>query len=164
MKILTIVRHAKSSWGNFELSDHERPLKEIGITKTKKIINYLVKQQYLPQLIISSTATRAYETAKLIGVGIGYDVDRIIKEKRIYHADSEDIYNEVFSIDNSVDSVMLVGHNPTLTDFVNDFLDHTIDNLPTTGTVCVEFYTDKWESVVDAKFKVKFVVYPKMLQ
>ena len=58
---------------------------------------------------------------------------------------------------------MLVAHNPTLTDFVNDFVSPQIDNLPTTGMVCIEFKTKKWESIVDARFKVKFVIYPRML-
>ncbi len=164
MKVLTIVRHAKSSWGNFELGDHERPLKEIGIIKTQKVIGYLQKVKLVPQLIISSTATRALETAKLLAQGVGYDENRIQIERAIYHAGADDIYNEVFSVDSSIDSLMVVGHNPTLTDFVNNFVEPQIDNLPTSGTVCIEFDTDTWQNIVDAKFKVKFAVFPKMLQ
>lgn len=164
MKQLTIVRHAKSSWNNFELSDHDRPLKDVGVKKTNKIINYLKDQSYKPDLIISSTAVRASQTAIQIAVGLGYDKSKIRYEKSIYHAGIDDIFTEVFSVDNKIDSVMVVGHNPTLTDFVNEYLNPEIDNLPTTGTVSIEFDTERWENIVDAKFKVKFVVFPKMLR
>lgn len=163
MKLLTIVRHGKSSWGNFEISDHDRPLKGIGIKKTKKVIEYLEKEKLIPDLILSSTATRAMATATLIAEGLGYDVEKISAKKVIYESSTDDIYNEIFAVNNSISSLMIVGHNPTFTDFVNDFVHPYIDNLPTTGTVCIEFDTDSWEKLSNAKYKVKFVVYPRML-
>lgn len=162
-KSVYIVRHAKSSWGNFELSDHDRPLMPIGIKKTHKVVEFLKSKKALPDLIISSTAVRACETAGLIAKGIGYEVDKIRKSKALYHAGIEEIYEELFFIDNSINSVMIVGHNPTLTDFVNGFVRNEIDNLPTTGVVNIIFKTDSWEKVPNAKFKVNFVVFPRML-
>ena len=58
---------------------------------------------------------------------------------------------------------MIIAHNPTLTDFVNEFVNPLIDNLPTTGAVSVSFDTDSWADIVNAKFKVNFVVFPRML-
>ena len=163
MKQLIIVRHAKSSWDNFELSDHDRPIKGIGVRKTDKIIKFLKDESVNPDLIITSTAVRAHGTAKLIADGIGYNSDSIEKRKTLYHAGEEDIYGELFSINNSFNSLMLVAHNPTLTDFVNNFISPKIGNLPTTGVVCIEFKTNNWENIGDAKFKVKFVIFPQML-
>ena len=163
MKTIYIVRHAKSSWDSFDLSDHERPLMNVGIKKTKKVIDYLNNNKVAPDVIISSSAVRAYETAKLIAEGIDYNTDLIVRNKALYHAGVDDIYDELFAIDNAVNSAMIVAHNPTLTDFVNDFITPSIVNLPTTGAVCVEFETEKWENVADAEFKVNFVVFPRML-
>ena len=163
MKQVYIVRHAKSSWDNFELSDHDRPLMPAGIRKTEKIITFLNSKKVAPELIISSSAVRAYETAKLIAEGIGYNADKIIKSKAIYHAGEDEIYDELFSVDNHINSVMIVGHNPTLTNFVNNFVRTEIDNLPTTGVLSVEFKTNSWALITKAKFKVKFVIYPRML-
>ncbi len=163
-KTIYIVRHAKSSWDNFELSDHDRPLLPIGVKKTKKIISFLADKEVKPGLIISSSAVRAYETAKLIAEGIGYKVSKIVKSKALYHAGIDEIYHELFSVDNDIDSVMLFGHNPTLTYFANIFIKREIDNLPTSGVVGVEFMTEGWETIANAKFKVNFVVFPRMLR
>ncbi len=164
MKLLTIVRHAKSSWDNFEISDHDRTIKPIGEQKTKKIITYLNNYGLKVDLLIFSTAKRAQQTAILVADGIGYDQSSIIYKKSIYHAFKDDIYDELYGINNEVESVLLVGHNPTLTDFVNDYVTPNIDNLPTSGTVCLEFKTNKWEDIIEAKPKVKFVIYLKMLK
>jgi len=163
MKLLTIVRHGKSLWGNFELSDHDRPLKDTGIKRTKKIINFLNQRDFKPELLLSSDAIRAFQTATMIAEGIGYPVEKIQKSSTLYHASTSNIYSELFAIDNDIDSVMIFGHNPGFTDFVNDFVHPKIDNLPTTGTVCIEFKTNKWENIVDAEYDVKFAVYPRML-
>ena len=163
MKQLIVVRHAKSSWGNIEISDHDRPIKSIGINKTNKVVEFFRIEKILPELIISSSAVRAFDTGVIIANGIGYDIDRIEKRKTLYHADEDDIYSEIFSINDSIDSLMIVAHNPTLTDFVNNFISPKIDNLPTTGAVCVEFKTNSWKNIVNAKFKVKFVIFPRML-
>ena len=164
MKTVYIVRHAKSSWDSFDVADHERTLLPVGIKKTKKIIAFLNDKNVEAELIISSSAVRARETAKLIADGIGYNSDLIVKNKALYHAYADDIYTELFSVDNSVNSVMIVAHNPTLTDFVNDFVEPEIMNLPTSGVVCVNFDTDSWENIANAKFKVNFVVFPRMLK
>ncbi len=163
-KTLYIVRHAKSSWDNFELSDHDRPLLPVGIKKTNRVIQFLRDKNVIPELFISSSAVRAFETATLIAHSVDYEPDAIVKTKNLYHAGEGEIYNELFSIDNSVNSVMIFGHNPTLTYFVNNFVVPEIDNLPTSGIVSIVFKTNSWESIANAKFKVKFVIFPRMLK
>lgn len=163
MKLLTLVRHAKSSWSNFDLSDHDRSLKNVGVKRTSKVVSYFIEYGLMPELILSSTAKRALDTAKIIAGGIGYNIDNIIAKKSIYHADTDDIYSEIFSCDNKINSLMLVGHNPTFTYLVNEFVNPSIDNLPTTGAVSIRFETDEWDKIPDAKFKVNFVVFPSML-
>jgi phosphohistidine phosphatase len=144
MKTVYIVRHAKSSWDNFNLSDHDRPLQQVGIKKTKKIIDFLKNKRTAADLIISSSAVRAFETAKLIATGIGYPIQAIVKNADLFQANEDDIYNELLSIDDDKNSVMIIAHNPTLTDFVNNFVAPQIDNLPTTGIVRIDFDTNTW--------------------
>lgn len=164
VKTVYIVRHAKSSWDNFNLSDHDRPLLPVGIKKTKKVIKFLRTKNVLPELLISSSAVRAFETAMLIAKGIGYETDAIVKTKNLYHAGADEIYDELFSIDNSINSVMIFGHNPTLTYFVNNFASPEIDNLPTSGVCSVEFKANSWELIANARFKINFVIFPRMLK
>ena len=66
-------------------------------------------------------------------------------------------------LDNSINSLMIVGHNPTLTDFVNYFLVPSIDGLPTSAIVGLQFDTQKWENFKKADCTTKFVVFPKLL-
>lgn len=164
MKTLFIVRHAKSSWEDPQISDHDRPLLAVGVKKTKRISNFLVQKNVLPELMLSSTAVRAFETARLIAAHIGYPEDQIKSSSNLYHAGSGDIFTELYAIENTVDSVMIFGHNPTLTYFANQYLDPRIENLPTSGLVSIEFGCDKWEDINDSKFQVNFVVFPRMLK
>jgi len=164
MKTLYIVRHAKSSWDSFSLSDHDRPLLKTGIRKTNRIITYLKEKKVKVDLLKSSSARRALDTAKLIAQGIGYPENKIDIEKNLYHASSETIYHELYALSDDIGSVMLFGHNPTFTYFANDFLNPGIDNLPTSGVVSISFDTDKWENINHADYKVNFVVSPKMLK
>lgn len=164
MKTLYIVRHAKSSWDHPGLSDDQRPLMEKGKKRTKYVIDFFLKKNIKPDLIISSHAVRAFETARIFAIGLNYPEDNIIVSKGMYHADLDSLYNNFFDLDDDVESLMMVGHNPTFTYFANQFLDHSIDNLPTSGVVCIEFMTDKWEEVIDAKKRTKFVVSPKLLK
>jgi len=164
MKTIIIVRHAKSSWDFPHLSDHERPLLEKGKSKTKLINDYFLKNNLTVDLILSSHAVRAYETAKIIARHIGYPIESIRIDKMIYHANAERLIDQFYDLPDNINQVMLVGHNPTLTNFVNQYLENKIEWLPTSGAVSIDFDTDKWENISQAKFKLNFAVYPKMLK
>lgn len=163
-KTLYIVRHAKSSWDDPFLSDHERPLAPKGIRKTKKVTGFLKNSISCPELFLSSTAIRAKQTAGIVAAELGYPEEKIKYSKNLYHAGEETIFNELYGLPDNIHSVMIFGHNPGLTYFANHFLDPTIDNLPTSGVVSVTFDTGKWEEIDTAGFHVNFVVFPKMLK
>ncbi len=164
MKTLYIVRHAKSSWDHPGLGDDQRPLLEKGKKRTKYVTEYLVENNIRPGLILSSYATRAFETAKLFANSLNYPEDKIIVSRSLYHGNLDTLTDYFFEISDDIESLMMFGHNPTFTYFANMFLDTSIDNLPTSGVVCVEFMTDKWEEVLSAKKRTKFVISPKMLK
>jgi phosphohistidine phosphatase len=163
MKILYIIRHAKSSWDFPGLSDHERPLIQKGIKRTKKVIEYLKKHGVKPDFILSSSALRARITAGLIAEGLGIDKDLIKTVPSLYHTDADQIFTQFEDLSDDFKEVILVGHNPAFTNFANFFLVPPIDWLPTSSVVCLEFQTDKWEEIENAEFKVKFVVFPKLI-
>ena len=164
MKTLFIVRHAKSSWDNFSLDDHDRPISKTGIRKTERIVKYLIKNKIYPELFVSSSAVRAKETAFQIARGLDYPTEKVIIEEALYHASTDTVFSTLFGLPADIHSVMVFGHNPTLTYFVNNFISPEIDNLPTTGIVSIGFKTDKWEKISEAKFRINFVVFPRMLK
>ncbi len=163
MKSLFIVRHAKSSWEFSELSDEERPLLEKGRKRTKKIVKFLTGHDTHLDLILSSHAVRAYETARIIAHGLGYPDNKIELRNGIYHADTDELLDQLFGIDDQFKSVMIVGHNPGFTRFANYFLNGEIDWLPTSGVVRIDFDTDKWHEIMDAAYSTGFIVFPGML-
>ena len=150
MKTLYIVRHAKSSWDYPELPDEKRPLLEKGKKRTKRIIDDLLRRETVVDLIVSSPAVRAFETAKIIG-------------NALRHAE-ERLFNLFFDLPSGVDTLMIVGHNPTLTNFANHFLTQKIDSIPTSGVVCIDFDTEKWEEIDNMNSKLRFFITPKMLK
>jgi phosphohistidine phosphatase len=164
MKTLYIARHAKSSWDHSGLEDFQRPLIDKGRKGAVDVGEYLLKNNDKPALIISSHATRAFETAKIIANSVGYPEDKIIISENIYHGNLDRMANYFFDLADDVKSLMMVGHNPTFTYFANMFLDHKIEDLPTSGIVCIEFMTDKWEDVINAKRRTKFIISPKLLR
>lgn len=163
MKTLYIVRHAKSSWEFSELSDEERPLLEKGKKRTRKVVNYLLDKKIKPDVIISSHAVRALETAKIIAHAVGYPLEDIRISKQVYHASADRLYDQFFDLDNKLESLMIVGHNPGFTSFANHFLEKKIEWLPTSGVVSISFDTPFWENIPMAKRKTNFVLIPKEL-
>ncbi len=164
MKTIYIVRHAKSSWDFTELPDDQRPLLEVGKKRTRKVINALVeKKTPTPQIIISSHAVRAFETAKLFARALDYPPEQIQVSRQVYYGDAEQLFDQFYGIDDSISAVMLVGHNPTLTQFVNMFSGNPLDSLPTSGIVCISFQTDKWTEISFAAAKKNFTIFPKTI-
>ena len=163
MKTIYIVRHAKSSWDITELPDEKRPLLEKGKKRTKKVIDYLQDHNISVDYIISSHAVRALETAKILARGLKYPEENIKIDSHVYYANGNSLLNQFYDLPSRHHSVMIVGHNPSLTDLVNFFLGKPIENLPTSGVVSISFETDKWEEVPVARRKINFILFPKEL-
>jgi phosphohistidine phosphatase len=164
MKTLYLVRHAKSSWADGSLSDEQRPLLKEGISRTKKIIKFLKSKQAVPEVIFSSHAVRAVETARLFANGLDLHSSHIKIIDQIYYCDDEQLYHTLFSIPDNFKSVMIVGHNPTMTQLANRFMQEKVDFLPTSSVVCVQFDTKSWNEVPLASWESPWTVYPKMLE
>jgi phosphohistidine phosphatase len=162
MKILYLVRHAKSSWKDENISDAERPLNKRGERDAPFMAELLCRKGIQPDLLVSSPALRALTTAKIFAIAFEYLEGRIEIEDRAYLADIFDIWKIVRSFDNGSDSVMLFGHNPGLTDFVNLFDNVYIDNVPTAAVICIAFSANNWEACNTEEAKVMWVEYPKL--
>jgi phosphohistidine phosphatase len=164
MKRLYLIRHAKSSWDEPGLPDIDRPVIENGVRKTKRIISFLNEQKITADLIVSSPAERAYQTAVMVAEGIGYPVEKIKVERKVYEDYYDRILDLIYATPDEVGSLMIFGHNPTITHLANLFLHPGIELLPTTGVVCISFNTDEWEKIPSVEPKSEFVITPKMLK
>jgi phosphohistidine phosphatase len=164
MKRLYIIRHAKSSWEEPGLGDFNRPLLKKGIARTKLVIQYFIDHGIATDLILSSPATRAVETARLVAKGIGYPVKDIRTEHKIYEGPYDLILDLIYETPMEVGSLMIFGHNPTVTNLANLFLHPGIEMIPTSGVVCIGFKTDRWNGIPSAEAVLEFQVSPKILK
>jgi phosphohistidine phosphatase len=161
MKTILITRHAKSSWKDASLKDEERPLLEKGKKRTRKVINFLHERDVTVDCIISSHALRAVETARIFAHALRYPLDEILIDPHVYTSDGDGLTDRLFDLPDRCERVMIVGHNPAMTDFANRFLDKPIENLPTSGIISITFKTERWEEVPLAERKTDFVFFPR---
>lgn len=162
MKIITLVRHAKSDWKVSGLTDRQRPLNKRGERDApimgKRIANHGIR----PSLIIASPAVRAWTTATLIAREITYPVEFLQREDRLYMASLDDLLACVMAQDNGFNSLMVVAHNPGLTEFANYLSPGITNNLPTAGVVCVHLDRDDWNLFEHPKCELVVHDYPKL--
>lgn len=160
MKRLYLVRHAKSDWIDASLPDIERPLNDRGNTDAPMMAKILASKNYIPELIISSPAVRAKKTADFFVDA--YKKVPIEVDKKLYHADIDEIINTCIHIDDKINSIMIFCHNPGITYFANVICDANIDNVPTTGVLVIDVDTPAWENLDMSKLTLIDFLYPKM--
>ncbi len=161
MKILYIIRHAKSSWKNLDLDDFDRPLNKRGKHDAPMMGKRLRKKKIMPDLILSSPAKRAKMTVKSIAKKVHYD-KKIVFEKSIYEADEHILQSIVKTIDDKYNITFLIGHNPGLNDLIESYVSFD-ENLPTCGVVCIRFTCKHWSDTNSKNATLSFVDYPKRL-
>ena len=160
MKKLYLIRHAKSSWKDITLKDFDRPLNSRGKQNAPLMGNILKQKNISPNLFLSSPAKRAKKTAKIIAKTIEYK-NNIEYDKSIYDNHFDELDTIITSIEDSFDKVFLVGHNPSLNSFIEDYLGMW-ENIPTCGIVSIEFDIKSWKEITPKKASLEFFIYPKM--
>ncbi len=160
MKELYLVRHAKSSWEYDQVDDYDRPLKGRGIRDAHIISNMLSEQTNAPQALYSSPATRAIHTAMIFARNLQFPFSAIELREELYMCSEQQLLDFIRGLSDDFDRVMIFGHNPTMTNFVNRCIDQRIDNVPTTGVACFNFEINRWS---DAQFNGRLALfdYPK---
>lgn len=145
MKTLYILRHAKSSWSDPEMSDFERPINHRG-EKAAPFMGELMHREGLqPYLILSSPAKRALQTAELVKKAGKLDAE-LRFEHRIYEASPQTLRQIAAELDDAYPSAMLVGHNPGIEGFVR-FLTGSLEPFPTAALAVIDLDVDSWVSI-----------------
>lgn len=162
MKQLVLVRHAKSDWGSEGLKDIDRPLNERGYMDAYTLSEWYFNNHEAPKLFITSDATRALSTAFLFARALDFPSNEVIVESRIYESNSSVLKEIISALDQSVDHAILFGHNPGLTNLVNELTDDLFfDNVPTCGIISLLFDVKSWKDVPSSKGKITFHQFPK---
>ena len=160
-KHLLLLRHAKSSWDDPTLADHDRPLAARG-RKAARLIGARLRTDQTPvSLVLCSSAQRARETLDLVAPPGEIEID-----DALYGASADDLLERVRQIAEDVDAVMLVGHNPAMHDLavglISDAGEHAVGKFPT-GALATLAFTGSWRSLAPGRAELVAFLKPREL-
>lgn len=161
MKTLLLLRHAKSSWHDESLTDFERPLNERGLGAAPFMGEYMRRQGLTPEVIVSSPAKRARQTAELVRKAARIEPD-IIFDKRIYEADVSTLLEVVAQFPAAPDKVLLVGHNPGFEALLNHLTGER-QHLSTAALAEILLPIDEWSDATRARGTLASFARPREL-
>jgi phosphohistidine phosphatase len=167
MQTLYLLRHAKSSWDDPTLPDHERPLAPRGRRDAKRIAKHLRRLGLEPELILCSSAARTRETLELLRPAVG--ASEVIVEEDLYGASSDELLARIRLVPDSVASVMLIGHNPGLEQLAlalasaGDELEQLAAKFPTAALATLAV-ANSWSRLAPGDATLEAYVVPKQLR
>ncbi len=162
MKTLLLLRHAKSSWDDDSLSDHDRPLNKRGRIAAPRMGQLLRELDLVPDLIISSTANRAATTAKLAAHGAECHAELRL-DHSLYLAPPERYIRVASRVHEPVERLMFVGHNPGI-EMLVDILTSSSEPMPTAALAVIAVPIQQWsEFSTDLRCELSRVYRPKEL-
>ena len=155
MKTLHIVRHGKAL-RDPEIQDDDRPLTIKGIANNISVAKKLLAQYPAPELIISSYAARALHTAHIFAREMGYPHEKVQANEELYLYGNKETYNILQNLPDSINSVMIVGHNPDMT-YVANWFAARIEEIPTSSVVTVCSEVKQWSEIDKSNAKSTFL-------
>ncbi|MHB1400550.1 MAG: SixA phosphatase family protein [Trichloromonadaceae bacterium] len=161
MKRLTLVRHGKSSWKDPEVADFGRPLNKRGERDAPRMGERLAQRGLRPDLLLSSPAKRTRQTAEALAEKLQLAPEQLRFDGEIYEAEPSGLLEVIRGLEEAWGHVLLVGHNPGLTELGNLLADCGLDNLPTCGLLVIDFDLPSWQQVVPKSGVLTLYDYPK---
>ena len=172
MKTTYLLRHAKSSWDDPSLSDHDRSLNQRGRAAASRIGSYMSDAGYLPDQVLCSTSTRTRETLEAVLAELGGAEPAVEFHEDLYLGGAMGMLGLVGSVPDTGESVLMVGHNPG-TGMLADLLSgegepgrlHLMrEKYPTAGLAIIELSVDRWKDTVSGCGSLKEFVRPRDLR
>jgi phosphohistidine phosphatase len=164
MKILILVRHAKSSHSFGVSSDFDRPLNDRGFREASEMGKKLFKKNTRIDQFVSSPAIRAKTTAELFVAEYDRKLKEILFVPSLYQADPDTFYEIVSKLDDRYDHVALFSHNPGITDFASSLTSAHISHMPTSSVFAVTAPVDTWKDFSSAEKSFLFFYKPEEKQ
>jgi phosphohistidine phosphatase len=159
---LTLVRHAKSSWRYGYLEDFRRPLNKRGLKDCRRVPSAMAKRLPRPDLVIASDSVRTIQTCEAVVAAMGIDGAAVRLDHSLYLADAQKLLDVVAGVELGVRRLMLVGHNPGLTDLVERLSGTPLDNVPTFGVVHLLLGQGRWTAPGE-QARVTEIMLPRQL-
>jgi phosphohistidine phosphatase len=161
-KRLTLVRHAKSDWGDASLDDFDRPLSKRGERDAPEMAARLREARLIPTLLVSSPAARAMSTAKAFAKALDYPSARIVRADAAYLASADELLEVVRSLGGQASHLMLFGHNPGISSFAARLAgDDSLGELPTCAVISLLAPVQDWSDLEVGQAALDFYDFPK---
>ena len=161
MKTLVLIRHAKSSWNHPGLDDFERPLNKRGRRDAPFMGNLLKEKKFYPDVIIASPAVRAADTSRFISEAISYPPALIRFNESIYEADVTTLSAIIRDMENTLEHLVLVGHNPSISSLANLVAPDSVNHMPTCAAHWTELDIATWKDFSVDCGRLVYFEYPK---
>jgi phosphohistidine phosphatase len=161
MKTIYLLRHAKAEVRDEKAPDKERKLVQSGIEDAGTIAKNLRAAGFMPELILSSDPPRALETAKIFAKKLKFEGPEIIINEKIYTTDdAESLLKIIKGLDERYNSIMMVGHDPTLSELAHLLAKAFNFNLPKAGILGIECKKKRWSDIVPGNNQVQLFMAP----
>jgi len=162
MKQLTLIRHAKSSWDNPDLSDFDRPLNTRGAHDLPLMATRVKAMGLVPQRLLYSSAARTAVTAETLAQTLDLEDHRCVAIPEMYEACWETLLNLLQGQPDRLDSIMLVGHNPGLADLGTYLSGHPMAYFPTSAVQHLMLNVLSWSELAESCGSTQIFDYPKL--
>jgi len=154
VKRLTLMRHAHAQWKDPQTADFARPLNRRGTAEAEAMAHRLTELQLVPDLVIASPARRAQQTADIVARGLGLTARQVRQEETLYLAHAKDMLALVKSTGPRVPHLMIVAHNPGISELARLLAPTSgVAELSTAAACSITFDTDRWSSVAATAVK-----------
>ena len=163
MKTLYLLRHAKSSWDSQAMEDFDRPLNERGYADAHLTGKYLHAKKIKVDRVISSPAVRALSTAVIISRHLEFPADNILIRQQLYDSAVKDYLNCIAGIEKE-DSILLTGHNNTISEVAQKLSIQRVNELKTCAIVCIRFAFNSWADIMVSKGDLLFEIHPSLIK
>jgi phosphohistidine phosphatase len=160
---LTLVRHAKSSWRFDGMDDFHRPLNKRGLRDAVRMPRHVVSRVPPPDRVLCSDAVRAVQTCQALADAYGLAADAVVLDHQLYLAGVRGLLEALARHGGGATHLMLVGHNPGLTELYNHLVGTPLDNLPTFAVAHLELDAVTWERLRPGCGRGARVLMPKEL-
>lgn len=161
MKTLILIRHGKSS-RKTDLQDHDRPLKKRAFQDALLVSQAFQIPDRNKLRIWSSSAKRALGTAQIFREELQIASENFVVKKELYTFNPEELLEVIYTAKDSLENLIIFGHNPAITAVANMLGDNHFDHIPTTGLVQLEFNSDSWTNLKQGRTRFHF--FPKNLK
>ena len=160
MKEIFLLRHANSPWANMSHSDFERPIDDKGYKELRLLSHWISEQKYSVQKIFCSPSKRTCETTDLISSDFNFNIDNVRYPNFLYSGSVDDLINFISELDKSINSILIVGHNPIMRQAIQTLTRENIENFEPATLSLIS--ATSWTSIRESK--LKFIVSPKDIE